>query len=181
MERHHKKKCAVEFTQCEKKKDCHKDKCKKKKCKSSSSSSEECEKLCVPKLTFQCCLNSGVVSLALTAVVDTPNHNQPPTFTCPAQIGQQIYVTYTVTNTGNVTLKAPIFLYSGLSGVSKMTCGKLHAGESKSITVHTKISRCQCTPGNNISVSANAYANLHKNCLILVSQPIAIQIAQVTA
>jgi hypothetical protein len=186
MERHHKRKCSAEFKceknshkdKCEKKDKCKKDKCKKeKKCKSSSSSSS-CEKLCVPRVTQQICANGGVISLSLTAVVDTPNHDQPPTFTCPSQIGQQIYITFTITNTGNVTLKSPIYTYDSWSGVNKVTCGKLHAGQSKVITVHHKISNCQCKPGNNLSIVANAYSNLHKNCLILVSPPIGIPINQ---
>jgi hypothetical protein len=180
MERHHiKKHCEVEFTEC--KKPCKKDKkkCEKKcekKCKSSSSS--ECEKQCVPKVVYQACICGGVASLSLTATVTTPNNDQPPTFNCPAQIGQRIYINFTVTNTGNVKIKSPVYTYDGFTGINKVTCKSLHPGESKTITVHHKISNCQCQPGNNISISSNAYTNFHKNCLILVSPALGIQINQ---
>ena len=185
MSRHHKKNCDVEFTECKKP---HK---KEKKCKSSSSSSEckkekkcvkkcekSCDKIAVPKVVYQACVCGGTATLGLTAVVTTPNNDQPPTFTCPSQIGQRIYINYTVTNTGNVTIKHPVYIYCGFTGVHKVTCKKLHAGESKTITVHHKISNCQCQPGNNISISSNAYTNLQKNCIILVSQALGLQINQ---
>jgi len=184
------KKCVVDKKKCEVKKhkkcksssssECEK-KCvvkKHKKCKSSSSSSKECEKICVPKVVYQACINGGVASLSITATVDTPNHDNPPTFTCPANIGQQISLTFTVTNTGNVVIRSPIYIYNSFTGVDKVTCSKLYPGQSRVITVQHKVSNCQCMPGNNISIVANAYTNIHNNCLILVSQPIAIQINQ---
>ena len=152
------------------------DDCKKrKKCKSSSSS--DC-KVCVPKVVYQICTKNGQQSLDVTFVVTTPNNDQPPTYTCPAQIGQKIYITYTITNTGTATIRAPVMLYSSITGVSKVTCKKLRAGQVVTVVVKKKITACDCRSLTGISGVANAYANMDKHCLVLVSQPIAIQIDQ---
>lgn len=174
------KKCEKVEKKCDK--NCRKKCCRPKKCEKKSSSSESCEKpcekQCVPKVVYQACINQGVASLKITAVVDTPNHDSPPTFTCPSNIGQKIYITFTVTNTGNTAIRSPIYIYDSFTGVHKVTCDKLHAGSSQVITVNHKISKCQCNPGNNLSIVANAYSDLYKNCLILVSEPISIIINQ---
>ena len=170
------------ITECKKaeckKADCKKKECKKeeKKCKSSSSSSSSCEKVCVPKVVYSACLKGGVATLGLSFVVDTPNHDQPPTYSCPAQQGQKISITYTITNTGNVTIRAPVMLYSSINGVNKVACKKLAAGQSVTVTLHHKITACDCKVLTGITGTANAYANLEKKCLVLVSQPVAIQI-----
>ena len=171
------------ITECKKvecKKECKKADCKKKECKKvekkcESSSSDSCEKVCVPKVVYAACLKGGVATLGLTFVVDTPNHDQPPTYNCPAQQGQKIAITYTITNTGNVTIRAPVMIYSSITGVNKVACKKLRAGQSVTVTVHHKISKCDCKVATGISGVANAYANLDKN-IVLVSQPVAIQI-----
>lgn len=160
-----------------KKANCKKRECKKEKtCKSSSSSSSSCEEVCVPKVVYAACIKGGVATLGLTFVVDTPNHDQPPTYTCPTQQGQKIAITYTITNTGNVTIRAPVMLYSSITGVNKVACKKLRAGQSVTVTLRHKITSCDCKITTGISGVANAYANLDKNCLVLVSQPVAIQI-----
>src|SRR4029079_13870069 len=128
---------------------CHRVKCedpckKKKKC-SSSSSSSSCEekKCCIPKTVTQACINGGVASLLLTA-------SAPSTYTCPTQICQKLAITVTVTNTGNSSVKSPIYIFSNFTGVKKITCKKLNPGETVTATVYGKVSRCDCMTGANI-------------------------------
>src|SRR5437868_7926974 len=153
------KKCSP--PKCEKKCEvkCAPKKCHKKKCSSSSSSSSDC-KPCVPNVVYVLCHNGGTSAMSITAAVTTPNGSIAPfNYTCPAQIGQKIYITYTITNIGNVSLKGPIYVYDSFTGVHKVGCSKkLRAGATTTITVHGKISKCDCQAGNGISIVANAYS-----------------------
>ncbi len=168
------------------KKECKKPDCKKRECKSEkkckpekkckSSSSSECQtSCCVPKVVYQTLLKNGQTqSLGVTFTVTTPNLDG--TYTCPSQIGQRITISYTITNTGTAAIKVPVMLYSSITGVSKVTCKKLAAGQSVTVITRHKITSADCASTTGISGVANAYANLDKHCLVLVSQPIAIQI-----
>jgi hypothetical protein len=167
---------------------CRKDKCKKpckkeckKECKkhkkcSSSSSSDGCN-ICAPKVVYEACVNGGIARLTLTAVVETPNLDNPPTFTCPGAIHKVIIIRYTITNTGTVAIKTPRYIYDSLTGVHKAGKCKLLVGQTDNVTVRHCISKCNCKTGN-INIVANAYINFTQKCLVLVSQPIAITIAQ---
>ncbi|HSW76708.1 MAG TPA: hypothetical protein VLG50_06670 [Candidatus Saccharimonadales bacterium] len=198
--RHHKNKCEPCFEKCDtsvtcepkkkcsKKKKCQKpcpvvkcqDPCAKqkkchKKCKSSSSNNE----CCLPKVVYVLCKCGTTATMSLSATVQTPNGTVPPyTYTCPTQVGQKIYITFTVTNTGNATIKGPIYVYDSFTGVHRITCTKLRVGETESITVHGKITKCDCQSNNSINITANSFSYACGQCLILVSQPIAIQITQ---
>jgi len=170
-------KCEPCKPKCEPK--CEKKKCHKKCSSSSSSSSSDC-KPCVPRVVYVLCHNGGTSALSITATVVTPNGSSIPyNYSCPSQIGQKIYITYTITNTGNTKLCSPIYVYDSFSGVHRVKHSKkLRAGETLTLTVHGKITKCDCQAGNGISIVANAYTYANGNCLILVSQPIAIQINQ---
>jgi hypothetical protein len=153
--------------------------CKKQSCSSSSSSSscekkKKCEKRCKPpKVVYTACINGGTASLALTYTVT------PTTFTCPTAIGQQITITYTITNTGTAAIKSPRFVYDSLTGVHKVGKCKLQPGQHDTFVVTHLITRCQCATTGNISFVANAYTLLNCGKLILVSQPMSIVIPQV--
>ncbi len=152
---------------------CH----KKKKCSSSSSSSSSsCEekKCCIPKMTAQACINGGVASLLLAV-------SAPTSYTCPTQICQKLPIIVTVTNTGNSSIKSPIYIFSNFTGVKKITCKKLNPGETVTATVYGKVSRCDCVAGANISFGMVAYAHLANNCLILVSNVVGVVINQIAA
>lgn len=158
-----------------------KKKCKKRCSSSSSSSSSEKCRPCVPRCVYQSCSNCGVQSLELAASVVTPNGTTAPyTYLCPDQIGQKIYITFTVTNTGNTSIHGPIYIYDSFTGVHKFFVKKLSSGDTAEITVKNKITKCDCSTGSNINIVANAYTYVHKQCLILVSQPIAINITRTT-
>ena len=160
---------------CEEKKKCH----KKKRCSSSSSSSSsDCDRPAVPKITYTACTGGGVISLGISVVATTPNGTGITTYTCPSQIGQKIYLNWTITNTGNTSVKTPIYLYNSGSGVSRVTCKRLAAGASVTTTTHFKITRCNCITGGVIPIVANAYTYVHGNCLILVSQPLGLTFTQ---
>jgi hypothetical protein len=161
---------------CRYQKDCHKKKKCHKKC-SSSSSSEECCDIVTPKVVYSACINHGTATLLLTAVVESPNLDTPPTFTCPGAIGKQIIIRYTITNTGNTSIKSPRFVYDSLTGLHKAGKCKLAAGQSDTVTAKHCITKCECA-GGNINISANAYVQFSKKCVVLVSQPIAIQITK---
>lgn len=158
------------------KNECRKPKCEKKECKKvekCKSSSDSCEKTCVPKVVYQAQSKHGILSLGLTYAVVTPNVDG--TYTCPEQIGQNIAITYNITNTGTADIRAPVMLYSSISGVNKVACKRLGVAETVTVTLNHKITQSDCESLNGITGVANAYVNL-KNCLVLVSQPVAIQI-----
>jgi hypothetical protein len=102
----------------------------------------------------------------------------PTTFTCPSAIGQQITITYTITNTGSAAIKSPRFVYDSLTGVHKVGKCTLQPGSSDTFIVTSPITRCQCNTANPISFVANAYTQLNCGKLILVSQPVSIVIPQ---
>lgn len=153
--------------------------CSESDSSSCSSSTASCkDKCCVPKFVYQACIHGGVASLAIVVTtIQTPNGDTPPTFTCPSAVGQRIYLTFNITNTGNVTIHEPVYIYTSFTGVKRVTCKKLRAEETVTVTVSHKVSRCTCQTGANLSIVANAFTNL-KNCLVLTSQPIAIEIPQ---
>lgn len=162
--------------------ECKKDDCKKreKKCKSSSSSSssESCAKECVPRVVYEYCRKNQCSSLGLTYVVTGPNLDNPATYTCPEQIGQNINIAYTITNLGQLSLRGPIMLYNSLTGVNKVATKHLGAGQSVVVTTNHRITQADCQ-NSNISIVANAYVNLD-NCVVLVSQPVSIVIGNGT-
>lgn len=174
MEHHHckKDKCKKPCKK-EHKKECRK---KHKKC-SSSSSSDGCGNICAPRVVYEACVNGGIASLSIVAVVETPNLDNPPTFTCPGAIHKEIIIRYTVTNTGTVDIKSPRYIYDSLTGVHKAGKCKLRVGQTDNVTVRHCINKCNCKTGN-INIVANAFVNFNKKNLVLVSQPIAITIAQ---
>ncbi len=158
---------------------CHKKKCPpvcepkcKKRCSSSSSSSSSCEekKCCIPKIVYQACINGGVASLSVVVTA-------PATYTCPS-LCQKLPLTISVTNTGNVSIKSPVYIFSNFTGVKKISCKRLQPGEIIIVTVYGKVSSCYCTPGANISFSLVAYSYLLHNALILVSSPVGVVINQ---
>lgn len=159
------------------KKTCKKECKKHKKCSSSSSSSDDCCNIVSPKIVYEACVNGGIARLTLTAVVESPNLDTPPTFTCPGAIHKEIIIRYTITNTGDVCIKSPRFVYDSLTGVHKAGTCKLLVGQSDYVTARHCITKCDCKTGN-INISANAFVNFTQKCLVLVSQPIAIQINQ---
>lgn len=147
----------------------------KKRNKCSSSSSDSCDKVCLPKITYAASCGSKILKMSLVVTsVD------PATYTCPSQICQSIKITYTVTNTGTKSIKGPIYIYTSFTGVNRVTKHKLAVGESVSVTVKGKISKCACLPGiTDIKVSANSYTYLQDNYLILVSEPVGLVIPRV--
>lgn len=158
---------------------CHKKKCdepcKKKKCSSSSSSSCEEKKCCIPKTVTQACINGGLASLNVIVTA-------PSTYTCPTQVCQRIPLTVTITNTGNTSIKSPVYIFSNFTGVKKITCKKLLAGETVTSTVYGKVSKCDCVTGvNTINFSLVAYSYLCNNCLILISNVVGTVITRVNA
>lgn len=176
---HHKcnNKCQEHGCNYKSKKNCHvkkthEKKCHEKKCHSSSSSDDDC---CdVPKVVYQACINHGIAKIQLTAVVETPNFDNPPTFTCPTAVGKKIIIRYTITNIGNVPIKSARYIYDSLTGVNKGGKCKLLPGESENVIAKHCITKCDCA--GNLSISANAYIQFNRKNVILVSQPIAIQI-----
>lgn len=148
--------------------------CKKRK-KCSSSSSDHCGKVCLPKVTYVASCGSKILSMSLVVTsVD------PATYTCPTQICQTIRITYTVTNTGTKSIKGPIYIYTSFTGVNRVTKHKLAVGQSVTVTVKGKISKCACLTGvTDIKVSANSYTYLQDGYLILVSQPVGLVIPRV--
>jgi hypothetical protein len=159
-----------------KKHDCKNHDCKNHDCKKSEST-ESCEQICTPKFIYKYCRHNKCSTLSLTYIITTPNSNNPPTFTCPDQIGQKITIIFTITNDGNLNLCGPIMLYNSLS-CTKVAAKKLAAGQSVDVTVKHRITQADCDLGS-ISVTANAFVNLD-NCVMLVSQPVSIKIANGT-
>lgn len=159
---------------CVKKRCDEKTKCVKKCSSSSSSSSCDEKKCCIPKIVYQACINGGVASLSVTVTA-------PSTYTCPTQICQKLPLTITVTNTGNASIKSPVYIFSNFTGVKKITCKKLLPNETVTATVFGKVSRCDCVTGANISFSLVAYAYLAGNAIVLVSSPVGVVINQTTA
>ncbi len=154
--------------------------CKKRKRSCSFDYSDYC---CQnqPETTYSVNICNKILSLSLTAKT-------------VIKLGV-LRIYYTITNTGTTSIKSPIYIFDDFTGTHKVTCKKLKAGDDITYLVKKKL-KCfsdnVCTQEDNTECmfvvkkvfqydavapfSANAFTNIVKDCLILLSPPILITV-----